>query len=230
MRFHPDNAEMFGQRQYHPVAKMSIERDQYPFLLSGALENERIIGSSLADFRGSYNLMPACAQKFRQPGAQTLIEIKTHRESGRIKSLNFRVQDGVAGVIQNRLNIRAREFRVAVQNRIPRFACRQLFQNGGNRNPRPLDDGLAAANAWIDLNAVTHTPTLTAPLENRKRHAGHLARRSDDGSSTLRSSAATEDGRGRSPRRKLHIAPPLKCACSPPPLCFHCMVAFPTKG
>lgn len=168
MRFHPNNTEMFGQWQYHPVAKMLVERDQCPLLLPGAFENERIIGSFLANFGCPHDLVPMSAQKFRQLGAQTLIEVKMHWESGRVKSLNFRVQNGAAGVIQNRLNIHAREFRIAAQNRIPRFTCRQLFQNGGNRNPCALDDGLAAANTWIDFNAVAHAQTLTALPENRK--------------------------------------------------------------
>ena len=116
MRLHPDNAEMFGQWQYHPVTKMLVERDQCSLLLAGAFENERIIGSRLANFGCPHDIVSMSAQKFRQLGAQTLIQVKLHGKSGRVESLNFRVQNGSAGVIQNRLNIHTRELRVAAQN------------------------------------------------------------------------------------------------------------------
>lgn len=50
MCFHANDAEMFGQWQHNPVAKMFIECDQGALLLSGAFENQRVIGPRLSDF------------------------------------------------------------------------------------------------------------------------------------------------------------------------------------
>lgn len=65
--------------------------------------------------------------------------------------VNFRVQDGAAGIVQNRLNVRARQFPVAAQDGIPRFVRRQMFQNRRHGDARALDDRLPAANARVDL-------------------------------------------------------------------------------
>jgi len=68
-------------------------------------------------------------------------------------------------VLQGSLNIIPRQFRVTLQQGIPRFIAGQLFQNGRQRNPCALDDRLAATHTRIDFNALAHVQTIPAPLE-----------------------------------------------------------------
>jgi hypothetical protein len=58
------------------------------------------------------------------------------------------------GVLQGSLNIIPRQFRVAMQQRIPGFIVDQLFQDSGDRNPCAFDDWLAATHTRIDFNVL----------------------------------------------------------------------------
>ena len=69
---------------------------------------------------------------------------------------DFRVQNGMPGVLQGSLNIIPRQFRVAAQQRIPGFIVGQLFQDGGHGNSCAFDDWLAATHTRIDFNALAH--------------------------------------------------------------------------
>ena len=114
MRFNPNDAGMFGQRQHHPVAKMFIKRDEHSFFPHCAFKNLRVVCPRLSDFRGANNIMSHRAQKFSQLRPQHLIKVNAHGGLSCANGGDFRVQNGTAGVIQSRLNIRARQFRVAV--------------------------------------------------------------------------------------------------------------------
>jgi hypothetical protein len=161
MRFDPDDPKVFGQRQHHPVAKMFVEGDKDSFFPRGALKNQGIIRPRLAGFSGTNNIMPGGAQRLRQFRAEHLVEIKAHSGSSRADGGNLRVQNGTAGVIQDRLNVRARQFRVAPQNGVPRFIFRQLLQNGRHGNARAFDNRLAAANPRVDFDSLAHAANLT---------------------------------------------------------------------
>ena len=161
MRLHPDDAEMSGQRQDHPVAKMSIKRDERSFLAHGAFQNQRIIRAGLAGFRGTHHVLPASAQQFAEFRSQALVEVKTHVESSRCESSDFRVQNGVPGVIENGLDVGAGQFRVAAQNGIPRFVAGQLFQDGCDMDARALANGLTAADPRIDFDSSVDGMNLT---------------------------------------------------------------------
>jgi len=50
MRFHTDDAEVLGQRQHHPVAKMLVQRNEGSFVPHGTFKNQRVVGAGLADF------------------------------------------------------------------------------------------------------------------------------------------------------------------------------------
>ena len=63
MRFHPDDAEMFRQWKYDPIAKMSIECNQRSFLLHGPLKNQCVVGACLAGLGHTDDIMPGVTQK-----------------------------------------------------------------------------------------------------------------------------------------------------------------------
>jgi hypothetical protein len=84
------------------------------------------------------------------------IRLEVAQEDSRLQGGDFCVQDGMPRVLQGRLNIGLRQFRVAAQQGIPRFITSQLLQYDGHRNTRALDDRLAAANSRIDFNALVH--------------------------------------------------------------------------
>ena len=113
MSFHPNDAGMFGQRQHHPIAKMPVECDEGSVILHGAFENQCVIRPRLSSLRSAQDIVSRRAQESGQLGPQHLVEITAHVESSRAKGGDFRVQDGMSCVIQNRLNIQARQFRVA---------------------------------------------------------------------------------------------------------------------
>ncbi len=156
MRLYPNDAEMFRQRQHHPIAKVFVQCDKNPFFPHSAFEDQRVIRPCLSDFRCANNIMSRRTQPFSQFGPQHLVQVKAHGQSSRVKSGDFRVQNGTAGVIQNRLDIRALQFRVAAQNGIPRFIFGQLLQNGSHGNSRAFNDGLASTNARVDFNSFAH--------------------------------------------------------------------------
>ena len=66
------------------------------------------------------------------------------------------MQNGLPGVIENRLNIDARQFRITAQNGVPGFPCSQLFQNRSYGNSRAFNDRLATADAGFYFNALAH--------------------------------------------------------------------------
>jgi len=113
--------------------------------------------------------MPCVAQKHTQFDPKHLIEVKAHGGLRDIEGGDFRVQNGMPGVLQGGLNIIPRQFRVASQQRIPRFIVGQLFQNCGHRNPCAFDNRLAATDTRIDFNTLAHIQTIRAPFGNRKR-------------------------------------------------------------
>jgi len=62
----------------------------------------------------------------------------------------------MTGVIEDGLNISAREFRITPEYGIPRLALSQLLQNCGDGNARAFNDRLPIADARIDFNSVRH--------------------------------------------------------------------------
>jgi hypothetical protein len=100
---------------------MPIERDERSLLLHGPFQDERVVSPCLARLESANNIMTGVLQKRRQFDSKHLIEVNAHRGLRRIKGGDFRVQDGVPGVMQSSLNILPRQFRVAAQQGIPRF-------------------------------------------------------------------------------------------------------------
>lgn len=66
---------------------------------------------------------------------------------------DFCMQDGMPGIIQGRMNVCSRQFRVALEQRIPGFIVCQLFKDRGHRNPCASDERLASTHARVDFNA-----------------------------------------------------------------------------
>jgi hypothetical protein len=156
MRFYPNDSEMFRQRQYNPIAKMSIECNQRALLLHDSFKNQCVVSARVTGFGRTEDIIPGIAQKRGQFGPEHLIEVQAREDLRRIKGRDFRVQNGLPGVLQGRLNIIACQFWIAVLQRIPGITIGQLFQNGGHRNSSALDDRLTAANTRVDFNALTH--------------------------------------------------------------------------
>ncbi len=156
MRFHSNDSKMFRQRQYDPIAKMSIERNQRSLRLYGPFKNQRIVSACLAGLGRTDDIMPGFAQKQREFDPKHLIEVEAHGGLRRIKGGDFRVQHGLPGVLQDGLNIGPCQFGVTAQQGIPRFTIGQLFQDGGDRNSCVFDDRLAATDARIDFNPLIH--------------------------------------------------------------------------
>jgi hypothetical protein len=148
---------------------MTINRDERSSPPNGPLQNQRIISPCLASFLRANDIMPCVAQQHSQIDAQHLIQVKAHGGLSTVQGGDFGVLNGMLGILQGRLNIIPRQFRVPLQQRIPRFIVSQLFQNCGHRNPRALDDRLAATHTRIDFNALDHVRTIPAPLGERKR-------------------------------------------------------------
>lgn len=167
--FHSNDPVMFRQREDHPITKMTINCDERSFLLDCPLQNQCVISPCLASFLRANRIMPCVAQKPSQFDPQHLIQIKAHGGLRNIQGGDFRVQNGMPGVLQGSLNVIPRQFRVAPQQCIPRFIVGQLFQNCGHRNPCALNDRLAATNTRIDFNALVHARTIPAVLGDRKR-------------------------------------------------------------
>ncbi len=161
MRLHPDHAKMLGQRQHHPITEVFIQCHQRSLLAHGAFENQRVIRPGLSRFRSAQHIVSVRLKKRGQIGPQHLVKIKPHGESSRLENGGLRVQDRLAGVIEHRLNIGARQFRVTMQNGLPRLAPGQLLQDDGHGNPRAFDDGLPAANARVDFNSLAHALNTT---------------------------------------------------------------------
>ncbi len=156
MSLDADYAVVLGQRQYGPVTKVLVQGDEHALVAHGTFENLCVIGSALAHFRGADDIMAAGAQLVGEFRPKHLVEIEAHDGSDRFEDAEFGVEDGLAGVVQHRLNVGARQLRVTVQERIPRFAGRELFQEGGHRNACAFDDGLSATDAGRDFNALVH--------------------------------------------------------------------------
>ncbi len=115
MRFHPDDSKMFRQWQHNPIAKMAVKRDQRSFLLHGSFKNQGVVSPPLTSLRRANDIMPGRAQERRQFDPKHLIEVKAHGGLRRVESGDFRVEDGMPGVLQGSLNILPREFRIAAQ-------------------------------------------------------------------------------------------------------------------
>ncbi len=156
MRFDTNHAVVCGQRQHSPIAEVLIQSDEYATVTHGAFENQRVIGPLLADFRRSDDIVTMGAQLSCEFRPQHLVKIKTHNRSRGFEGGNFGMQNGLASVIQYCLNIGTGQFRVPAQDRIPRFAGGELFQNGCHRNTGAFDDRLATTDAGMDLNALVH--------------------------------------------------------------------------
>jgi hypothetical protein len=165
---YPNHPEMFGQRKYHPVPKMTIKRDQCSLFLYRTFKNLCVISPRLAGFGCTENIMPGLAQGRCQFGPQHLIEVKAHGGLRRVASGDFRVQNGLPGVLEDRLNVRPRQFRIAAQQGIPRFTVSQLLKDGGHGNACALDDRLAAAHTGIDFNALAH-PFYTSRTASKRQ-------------------------------------------------------------
>lgn len=115
MGFHPNDTVMFRQRQNHPIAKMTINRDERSLLLNSPLQNQRIISPCLASFLRTDDIMPCVAQKRSQFHPKHLIQVKAHGGLRDTQGGDFRMQNGMPGVLQGSLNIIPRQFRVAPQ-------------------------------------------------------------------------------------------------------------------
>ena len=115
MSFHPNDSEMLGQRQNHPITKVAVQRYQSSLLAHGPLKNQRVVSPSLADLGRADNVMPGVPQKRGQFDPKHLIKIKAHGGSGRVDGGDFRVQNAMSSVFQSRLNIVPVQFRVAAQ-------------------------------------------------------------------------------------------------------------------
>jgi hypothetical protein len=100
--------------------------------------------------------MPRVAQKRGQIDPEHLIEVKAHSGLRDTVGGDFRVQNGLSGVLQDSLNIIPGQFKVAAEQGIPGFIVRQLFQDGGHRNSCAFDDWLAATHTRIDFNSLAH--------------------------------------------------------------------------
>lgn len=78
----------------------------------------------------------------------------------RVESRIHRLSNDAPGkfgvTVQNGVNIGARQFRVATENRIPRFALGQLLQDSHHRDSRAFDNSLTVTDARIDFNSVAH--------------------------------------------------------------------------
>ena len=114
--FDPNDTVMFGQRQNHPVTKMTINRDKGSFLLNSRLENQRVISPRLASLLRADNIMPRVAQKPGQLDPKHLVQVKAHGGLGGIQNGRFRMQNGMPGVLQGGLNVIPCQFRVTAQH------------------------------------------------------------------------------------------------------------------
>jgi hypothetical protein len=113
--FDPNDSQVLRQRQNDPVAKVAIQCYQSSLLLHGPRENLRIVRPCLAGFRSTNDVMSGFAQTHRQFDAKHLIEVKAHGDLRRIEGGNFRMQNGMPGVLQSSLNIIPCQFGVAAQ-------------------------------------------------------------------------------------------------------------------
>jgi hypothetical protein len=106
---------MFRQRKNNPVAKMSVKRNQRSLLLYGPLKNLRVVSPRLSSFGRADDIIPGLAQNRRQFDPKHLIKVEAHGGLCRIKRRDFRMQNGMPGILQGSLNIVPRQFRVAAQ-------------------------------------------------------------------------------------------------------------------
>ena len=173
VRFDSDHATMLGQGQYHPVAEVFVQRDECSLLAHGAFENQGVVCTRLAGFRSPRHVVPARAQEVGQVRPQHLVEVEAHSGLDRVGNSDLRVEDGLTSIIQGGLNVGARQFRIAAQDRFPRLARGQLLQENRDGNPRSFDHGLAAADARIDLNSLAHAAEDTGkPSEAQASNKG----------------------------------------------------------
>jgi len=93
MRFYPNDAAMFRQRQDNPIAKMSIERNQCSLFLHGPFKNQCVVGACLAGLGHTDDIMPDFAQEQGEFDPKHLIEVKSHGSLRRIEGSDFRVQN-----------------------------------------------------------------------------------------------------------------------------------------
>jgi hypothetical protein len=114
--FHPNDSEMFRQRQDHPITKMTVKRDERSFLLHSPLQEsahrQPVRGQFPRTRERHHALRRAKASQF---DPKHLIEVKAHGGLRDIEGGDFRVQNGMPGVLQGSLNIIPRQFRVAAQ-------------------------------------------------------------------------------------------------------------------
>ena len=127
---------------------------------NGACQDVRVVGSSLASFQSPEDIMSVGLQPSGKFGSKHLVEIESHSKSGRFQCHNVRMNNGMAGIAQSRLNVLPPQFRIPVQDCVPGFAFSQLFQKDCHWNAGVFDDGLTTAHAGIDFNAFVHEDIL----------------------------------------------------------------------
>jgi ABC-type molybdate transport system ATPase subunit len=108
-------AEFGPPDQIFSAPKNEINCDERSFLLDSPLQNQRVISPCLATFLRADDIMPCLAQKRSQFNPKHLIQVKAHGGSRNIQGRDFRVQNGMPGVLQGSLNVVPRQFRVASQ-------------------------------------------------------------------------------------------------------------------
>ena len=156
VRLDPNDTEVLGQWQHHPIAEVAIRRDQSALVRYGAVENERGVGSGLASFRGSQSVMSVISKQWGELRTQALVQVEAHGRSSRSEFGHLGMQNGMTGVHENRSDIRSCQLRIALEERVPRFAFGKLLKNGGHRNTCSFNDRLSATDPRIDFNAVAH--------------------------------------------------------------------------
>ena len=78
MGSYTNDPEMFGQGQDHPIAKMTVNRDQRSLFPHGPVQNQRIVRPFLANLGGTNNIMARLKQQRGQIHPQHLIQVQAH--------------------------------------------------------------------------------------------------------------------------------------------------------
>jgi len=88
MRFDANDSAMFGQRQHHPITKVSIQCDENALFASGPVEDQRIIRARLTGIAGPNYVVAMRTQPVSEIGSQHLVKVKTHAIQAGSRTVN----------------------------------------------------------------------------------------------------------------------------------------------
>lgn len=157
MNAQANDAGMCLEREHGPITKMTVQRYQHTLLDHGARQNVPIVRPGQAHFFRTKDVVTGSPQGHREINPKHLVKEQAHTKSAWHELRDFGIENGRAGKVNRRLDVKPGQFRIPCEERVPTLVFSKLVQDDLDRNSGAFDDWLAATDTGIDFDTVVHT-------------------------------------------------------------------------